>query len=409
MPRRLSVALLIETSNAYARGLLEGIIDYVRRHEPWSIHLPEQERGAKPPAWLDGWDGDGIIARIENDEIAEVVRKLRLPAVDVSAARHVENIPWVETDDKTIAKLAVSHLTERGFRRLGFLGDSRFNWSLWRQQHFEAAAKDAGCELHLFDTNRQSNQLATEQAEFSSSAESSSQKAANSSKSSFRKHERSGRDLLASWVQGLPRPIGIMACYDIQAQQLLDVCRDLDIAVPEEIAVLGVDNDRLLCELANPPLSSVVPNAHRSGYEAAGLLDRMMRGEQVENKAHLIKPIRVETRQSTNVLAIDDAEVARALRFIRVHACDPINVSDVMKQATVSRRVLENRFQTVLGKTPHRVILQARIERVKQLLREPDLTLAEIAARTGYDHVEYLSTAFKRETGLSPSEFRQSG
>lgn len=394
MTRRPSVALLIETSNAYARGLLEGIIDYVRRHEPWSIHLPEQERGARPPAWLHDWRGDGIIARIENDEIATTVRKLHLPAVDVSAARHVENIPWVETDDKTIASLAVNHLTERGFRRLGFVGDSRFNWSLWRAQHFEAAATASGCELHVFDTNSTELKLPD-------------QRGKGGRQNSELIPEINRREKLAGWVQRLPRPIGIMACYDIQAQQLLDVCRDLDVAVPEEIAVIGVDNDRLLCELANPPLSSVVPNSHRSGYEAASLLDRMMRGEAVENRAYLIKPIRVETRQSTNVLAIDDAEVARALRYIRIHACDPINVFDVMKQATVSRRVLEHRFQVVLGKTPHQEILQVRIERVKQLLREPDLTLAEIAARTGYEHVEYLSTAFKRETGLSPSEFRQ--
>lgn len=378
MPRRPSVALLVESSNGYARGLLEGIIDFVRRHEPWSIHLPEQERGAKPPSWLATWRGDGVIARIETDEIADAVRRLKVPVVDVSAARHVEDVPWVETDDQAIAELAVGHLVERGFRRLGFLGDNRFNWSIWRQQHFERLAAERSCEIHVYNTSANQEGRAWSET----------------------------RKKLAHWVRQLPRPIGIMACYDIQAQLLLDVCRDFDVAVPEEIAVIGVDNDRLLCELANPPLSSVVPNAHRSGYEAASLLERMMRGEQVEHRAYLIKPIRVETRQSTNVLAIDDPEVAKALRFIRFHACDPINVSDVMKQATVSRRVLEHRFQLMLGRTPHQEIVRVRIERVKQLLSEPDLTLAQIAARTGYEHVEYLSTAFKRETGMSPTAFR---
>ena len=381
MPRRPSVALLIETSNAYARGLLEGIIDYVRRHAPWSIHLPEQERGSKPPSWLEGWEGDGMIARIETDEIADAVRRLRVPVVDVSAARHVEGIPWVETDDEAIAALAVEHLTQRGFRRLGYLGVSRFNWSIWRQQHFERAARTVGCELYNLNTSL-----------------------GNASDGGWNEQ----RLALKKWVASLPRPIGIMTCYDIQAQQLLDVCRDLAIAVPEEIAVIGVDNDRLLCELADPPLTSVVPNSRRSGYEAARLLDRMMQGDKVEAKAHLIPPLGIETRQSTNVLAIDDAEVAKALRFIRFHACDPINVSDVIKHATVSRRVLEHRFQTLLGRSPHQEIVQVRMERVKQLLREPDLTLAEIARRTGFEHVEYLSTAFKRETGLSPSTYRQS-
>ena len=395
MARRLSVALLIETSNGYARGLLEGIIDYVRRHQPWSIHIPEQERGAKPPSWLDSWRGDGVIARIENDQIAEAVRKLSVPVVDVSAARHVPDVPWVETDDKAIAELAVGHLVDRGFRRLGFLGDSRFNWSIWRQQHFETAAAAAGCELHTYNTFETVSSTKGKSAGKASSGQQSEQPWAKT------------RKQLADWVRRLPRPIGIMACYDIQAQLLLDVCRDIDVAVPEEIAVIGVDNDRLLCELANPPLTSVVPNAHRSGYEAASLLDRMMRGEAVEHRAYLIKPIRVETRQSTSVLAIDDADVARALRYIRFHACDPIDVSDVMKQVSVSRRVLEHRFQSLLGRTPHQEIVRVRIDRVKQLLAEPDLTLAQIAARTGYEHVEYLSTAFKRETGYSPTEFRK--
>ncbi len=142
MQGRKSVALLIETSNAYARGLLDGIIAYQREHDPWSVYVGEQGRGAQPPTWIKNWKGDGIIARIETDAIASAVRRSHLPMVDVSAARLIPNIPWVETDDREIADLAAQHLIERGFERLAFYGEPEFNWSQWRQRHFiEKAAE----------------------------------------------------------------------------------------------------------------------------------------------------------------------------------------------------------------------------------------------------------------------------
>jgi LacI family transcriptional regulator len=378
--RRRSVALLIETSNAYARGLLEGVIQYVRHHEAWSIFLPEQERGASPPHWLSRWRGDGIIARIETDEIARAVRATRLPVVDVSAARRVPDIPWVETDDGEIARLAVEHLLERGFRQLGFCGDSSFNWSMWRQQHFARLVAEAGHVCHIYESRPRW------------------------AKGYSWNREKRG---LANWVRRLPRPIGVMASYDIMAQQLLDVCRELNVAVPEEVAVIGVDNDRLLCDLASPPLSSVIPNAPRTGYEAASLLDQMMSRRPVPPEGHLIQPLGIETRQSTDVLAIDDPDIAEALRFIREQACAGIRVVDVLRHVPLSRRMLESRFRDRLGRTPHQEITRLRIERVKQLLSETDLSLAEIAGHAGFDHVEYLSVVFKREVGVTPGGFRR--
>ena len=152
MIRRRKVALLIETSNAYARGLLDGVIDYVRQHQAWSINLPEQERGAPPPNWLARWRGDGIIARIETEQIARAVTKTKLPAVDVSAARHVPDIPWVETDDQAIARLAAEHLLQRGYKNLAYCGDPGFNWSVWRGQHFKQIAGEAGCECEVYES-----------------------------------------------------------------------------------------------------------------------------------------------------------------------------------------------------------------------------------------------------------------
>lgn len=375
-PRRPQVALLIETSNAYARGLLQGIVRYIREHRPWSFHLMEQGRGEDPAPWLAAWRGDGIIARIETPPIARAVRRAGLPTVDVSAARLLPEVPWVETDDAAIARLAADHLLERGFRHFAFCGDARFNWSRWREGHFRARIEAAGHHLHRHEASAGARDPAAEIA------------------------------ALRRWLLELPKPVGILAAYDSRGERVLDACRGAGLAIPDEVAVLGVDNDELLCELASPPLSSVMPNTLRTGYEAAALLDRMMRGEAVRPVAHLIPPVGVVARQSTDVLALEDRAVAQAVRFIREHACEGIKVSDVLQGVTLSRRVLEQRFRRLLGRTPREEILQVRLARVKQLLTETDLTLYQVAERTGFEHVEYLSVVFKRETGRTPRQFR---
>jgi LacI family transcriptional regulator len=180
----------------------------------------------------------------------------------------------------------------------------------------------------------------------------------------------------------------------------------LELAVPDEVAVLGVDNDELLCDLADPPLSSVIPDVRRTGYEAAALLDRMMRGAKIAPEGRLFAPLGVATRQSTDVVAVADRHISAAVRYIRSHACSGITVADVLKQVPMSRRVLEARFQKLLGRSPHTQILAVKLDRVKQLLADTDLSLAAIAERSGFKHVEYLSVAFKRQMGLTASEFR---
>lgn len=376
---RFNVALLVETSNSYARGVLEGIAEFARFHQQWSIYLPEQERGGKPPSWLQRWKGDGIIARVETDQIAAALRRTKLPVVDVSAARYLPDIPWVETNDEAIVELAINHLTDRGFRHLGFCGDPGFNWSNWRREYFETMTRRAGLQSHCFDSVSRMD-----------------------GKYSWSKEKRS----LAKWLQRLPRPVGIFACYDIQAQKILAVCRELNIAVPEEMAVLGVDNDRLLCELADPPLSSISCDTRRTGIEAAQLLHRMMSGEVIEPHAVLVNPLGIAARQSTDVLAIDDPDIVAALRFIRKNATTGIKVADVLRDVPLSRRILEARFRKILGRTPHEEISRVRLERIKELLLGTKLSLVEIATRTGFDHVEYLSVFFRKGMGLPPGKFR---
>ena len=211
---------------------------------------------------------------------------------------------------------------------------------------------------------------------------------------------------IASWLRSLPKPVAVFACYDFRGQQVLDACRRAGFAVPDEVAVLGVDNDELLCALSPPPLSSVILNPRRSGWLAAEALDLMMRGQRVPAVTH-VPPLGVATRQSTDTTAVDDVQVANAVRFIRERACSGIDVSDVLRACPMSRRALEQRMKAILGRTPHAEILRVQIARARQLLAATSLSLPEVAEKCGFRHAEYLSVAFKRETGVAPSEYRR--
>ena len=369
MRPKKQVALLIETSNAYARGLLRGIMAYVREHEPWAFRLTEHGRGEGGRNELAGWQGHGAIARVENEKIAASLRHFKRPVVDVSAARLLPKLPWVETDDEAIARAAADHLLARGIRNFGFCGDDRFNWSRWRREAFRRYLAAAGL--------------------------------------GYSDGPSRGTGGLAEWVRALPKPAGVFACYDIRGREVLDACRLAEVEVPHQVAVIGVDDDELLCELADPPLSSVIPDTRRTGWVAAQLLDEWMAGQRPQPVAHRIPPLGVTTRRSTDMLAVEDPELAAALRFIGEHACQGITVHDVLGQVALSRRVLESRFKQVLGRSPHDEILRVQLERAKQLLMQRHLTLMAVAHQSGFRNGEYLGTVFRREFGLTPGQYRK--
>jgi LacI family transcriptional regulator len=374
------VALLIETSNAYARGLLEGVTQYLHERGPWSVYLPERGRGEISAGWLRGWSGDGILVRAENTQIARAIARRKLPTVDLSAAGLLADVPWVHSDVRAEAKAAFEHLWDRGFRRLGFCGVSSYRWSQWQREEFEKLGRKTGCHCSSFDAPLQLRQAAP-----------------------WAMQQRA----LTQWVKSLQTPVGIFACYDIRGQQVLEVCRSLGLRVPDDAAVVGVDNDPVRCGLSDPPLSSVVPDTRRVGYMAAELLDRMMRGKSIQAKGYLVPPLGVVTRRSTDALAINDPDVSAAARFIRDHACEPIGVKHVLRIVPISRRALERRFLGVLGRTPHQEILRCRLEKARHLLSTTDLPIKAIAQRIGIGNPEYLSVVFKRATGATPAAYRR--
>jgi LacI family transcriptional regulator len=212
---------------------------------------------------------------------------------------------------------------------------------------------------------------------------------------------------LTRWVAALPKPVGVLASNDRRALQLLAVCRKLGIAVPDEAAVVGVDNDEVFCELANPPLSSIALSTQRIGYEAARTLEHLMRGQKPKENMLLIPPVGVVSRQSSERGVILDPDVAAAVRYIALHVQDDLQVADVVREVAVSRRSLHHRFQQVLGRTPAQEILRAQVELAKQTLAETDESMARVANMAGFSNAKQLGNSFHRITGATPTAYRR--
>ena len=378
--RRPSVALLIETSNRYSRELVHGVRSFIQQQPGgWAVHLTEQGRGDVPPPWLARWEGDGIIARIENRRIESSIRRKGLPVVSVSASGLATDLPTVISDSAIVGRLAAEHLIERGFRHFGYCGDARFAWSKSHGEHFQQTLAENGYGCSHFDTRR------TDFADW---------------KLEQRK--------LAAWLKSLPRPAGVMTCFDIRGQQVLDVCKRLGLRVPDEIGVIGQHDDTLLCELCDPPLSSVIPSPREAGYQAAALLEKMMRRRKIAAGIYPIAPTGVATRQSTDLVATDDPQLAEAMRFIRSRALEGIRVGDILKHVPMSRTLLERKFREHFDRSPYDMIQYLRNQEAKALLLNTELPVAEIAERCGYISAEYFSADFKKHSGQSPSAFRAS-
>jgi LacI family transcriptional regulator len=377
--RKPRVAVIVETALASGRGILTGIGRYVAAHGPWAVTLEARDLESSPE-WLKAWKGDGIIARVRNPSFVEGMAAAGVPAVDVLGDCRDERFPLVHVDNASIAPLAFDHLYDRGFRHFGFVGLGGINWSEHRRVPFgqRAAAKDCACsECILPYISPSGRSLEYEQEE------------------------------LRAWLRRLPRPTGIMVCNDQWGQVVLESCRQLEMVVPEEIAIVGVDNDEPLCAVCDPPLSSVRPRHDEVGYEAARLLDQLMQGGEPPAEATLVAGGEVLTRRSSDAQAVYDPDVAAALRFIYEYACDGIKVGDVVEYAATSRSTLQRRFADIAGRSIHDEILRVRLERATQLLTTTPLPIGQIARKVGFEHQEYMGIVFRRKLGRTPLEVRR--
>ncbi len=378
------VLLMISTSMAYGRGLLRGIARYAQLHGPWEFHRSppfylNPQTAEVPAAVPDAIRMNGIIAYVYDDDTAKKIIPNNVPAVVLPTRQIPSNLSYVGADDPAIAKMAAEHLFERGFKNFAYCGFNEMWWSKNTARHYQKNIENLGYELHIYSSQTPGNQ----------SAQSGDQIA------------------IIKWLKSIPRPVAVFACNDDRARDITAACKAANLSVPEEVAVLGADNDEFICELTEPALSSIALDTEKAGFEAAELLDYMIRTARHSRSCILTKPTHVVTRKSTDILAVEDTEVARALNFIRQHAKDSLQVTEVVESSTLSRRSLEQRFRSTINRSIHEEIRRARTDQASHLLAKTKLPVAEIARRLSFPTPAHFSRFFRRETKITPFEYRR--
>ena len=378
---------MIDSSRKYGRDLVRGVMRYSRLHGPWMFPwmLYRQDlfyvaRGSERAELehLKKWKPQGIMARDMID--IEKVERWNIPlfalaGMEPPSVGRNNIIP----DNNAVGRMAAEHLLERGFRNFGYCGFDIMCWSRERGASFSARIAEAGFQTSIY---KQPKSLVD---------------------CLWHREER----VLVEWLRGLPKPVGIMACNDDRGQHITEACANAKIDVPYEVAIIGVDNDDQACDISNPPLSSVVLDVEKAGFQASELLDRMMAGEKMPPQTVIVHPNRVVMRQSTNIVAVEDKLVSQALTFIHHNANCLIQVDDVVKNLSVSRRNLHDKFMKTLGRSVYDEIKRVRIDLISQMLIETDLSISDIALSLGYDNTNHIARYFKQKMGISPVDYRK--
>jgi len=368
----LRIGIQLDMVGAYGREVLRGIMQYANRAGNWEFVMPpmysiDRKKTVSPRAV------DGIVAMIHDQRSIMPFRRAGVPVLNVARTLDDEalttlNLPSVLPDDVAIGRLAYEYFRDRGFRNFGFCGHPTAAWSRARESAFEAAVNADGHQC-------------------------------------FRVHVAD--DVPVDWITTVPVPAAILAANDRYAWHAVDACRNAGLRVPENVAILGCDNDELLVDMVRPSLSSIKPASFAVGYEAGRVLSELMHGGRVSPRPHLVPPEGIVTRHSTDVLVIEDESVAAAARFIRENASKPIGVEAVLDEVATGRRTLERRFREQMGRSLLDEIRRVRIDRAMQLLRDTDLDMPTIAEQCGFSSQARFATVFRQESNSTPTGYRK--
>lgn len=381
-PRR--IALVYDVELAFSRKVMSGVAAYLQEAPVHSVYISENAFADRRIADLRAWGGDGIIADFNTPAVAQAVVRSGIPAVAFGCGEGwyipEAKIPSFFSNNAVIARLTVDHLIDRGIRHFAYCGYSltlSHRWSKERQDAFMRLVEQRGYDCKAYNSGQTTdrNWAATERA-------------------------------LATWLRALPKPVGVLAANDQRARQVLEACRAAGLRVPQEIKVIGVDNDELVCQLSSPLLTSVEQGTRRIGYEAASLLDKIMEGKSVRRLRYVVDPVGIVTRQSTDLRAIDDPLVAKAMALIQKNAIRGLRVAEIASQLAVSRSGLEAHFRVAVGCSVRSAMRQVQLDEAKRLVTDTSMALKEIAASTGFRSVQHMTTLFRQAFGSPPAKHR---
>jgi LacI family transcriptional regulator len=385
MNRMRKVILMLDSSRAADRGVIRGILDYSHLRGNWSFYrysplfrTPPFSTGQSDSVLdrLKKLDADGIIGYLPAEpNFLQAIISTGFPTVVIPIAEPIKGVVNI-LQDEAVGAAGAYHFLERGFGHFAYCGACDY-WSDVRRDGFVGTVERTGFGVSVFDGTERSTRHLTEQ------------------------------ERLGQWLKRLPKPAALMASNDERSAEIVEACHLNGFKIPDQVAILGVDNDEMICQLSSPPLSSIELNSEKVGYEAAEALDCMISRKALSRDAIYFRPAGIVTRQSTDILAIEDAEVARAVRFIRNNARRDIHVSDVLAHSTLSLRALQQRFCKVLGRGINQEIRKTRIRQFADTLLKTNHTVQKIAYDLAFEDINHMSRLFRREMGMTPIEYRE--
>ncbi|TWT80307.1 Xylose operon regulatory protein [Planctomycetes bacterium CA13] len=379
MAKPRNILLLIETSKAFGRKLLQGIARYMSEGNcDWAVYVEERGKRERLPSWVNHFDVDGVIAHSSSGAVVDALRQLDVPMIETDMCGMDRNVPIVYSDEDALVDAAIDHFLPRGIRRLAWCQIVDRDWCRFRYNAFQRRLCARGLELaaHYVPKRKRAIQWL---------------------------HQRSE---LGEWLGTLEYPTGILCSNDLCGTRLLEAARLARISVPDQVAVVGVDNDPVLCGMSWPPLSSIEQNAEQIGYLSAGQLQSMLDGGPWPSKPIWVRPTGVETRRSSDIIAIGEPDMVSAIQYIRDHSLSGINVNDVVRHVSVSRSHLERLFREHVGRSPKAEIQRIRLDHAKRML-QGNQSIANVAAACGFKTSQYFANVFQREFEMTPGQWRQ--
>jgi LacI family transcriptional regulator len=378
--KQIRVAIAVPQGLSFLERLLHGIAEFARGHGGWTFTRLPDALGASID-WLRHWSGDGAFALVTTPSDMQLARRLPFPVVNLASHLPPESLPTVTVDHGLAGEMAARHLIERSFRRFGFFGAGSLWFSRLRRDRFLSAVAGAGGECRTLEIDFKPGS----------------------------RHWRNQGRQLQDWLASLTMPVGILASTDLRAAMILEACRQLALRVPEDVAIIGVDNDPVVTEFADPPLTSISRNDQEVGMQAAGLLSRLMAGDAPPPGPLFVPPSGIVQRQSTETVAVDDPLIGQAVRYIRENLQTSFGVENVLEKMPLSRRSLEYRFQRALGISPYDFINRMRIDAAKRLLADPTrIKMTAVSEACGFHDPRRFRLVFRRLTGMTPAAFRRS-
>lgn len=378
----IKVLVLTDFSSGYSRNLLRGIVRYAQEVGGWAFYrIPLYYRAMHGEAgiieWARKWKADAIIAQFSDIHVSYLRDKLDIPIIVQNYRDRMPGICNLTGDYLGTGRMAAEYFMQKGYTHFAYYGTHDTVWSRERGMGFEQKLRENDFELNTFLEPSYS-----------------------------RIQWMYNPDTLGSWLMSLPKPVAVFTCDDYFALQISETCRIFDLQIPSQVAVLGVDNDELLCNIASPPLSSIVIDAENGGYTAGRVLHDLINKKVKEPFDITVSPIQVFTRQSTQIYVIKDKYIMKTVEYIEEHYAEPIGVPDLLKLAPLSRRVFEKRFRENTGMSIYQFLLRTRIEKFAEKLISTSWSIENIAADCGFDDYNNVSRVFVRYKGMTPSQYR---